>query len=265
MAIKAQEKYPGGMYLTAEDPTRSLRNQPFEQGELILVGGENHKTGQGVDTTLHYEALINFANANFTVEDIPYRWSTQDCMTLDNLPYVGHFTAETPNMYVATGYGKWGMTNSMASAMLLTDLILKGSSPWQEVYAPSRQSTGASIVTFISQNVNVAKELIKGKIMSPAKNSEILGIKPGEAQIIETDGQKTGAFRDEQDKMHCIDTTCTHMGCEVQWNSAERSWDCPCHGSRFSIDGEVIEGPAIAALKPHYTLNPVEKLLTEDF
>lgn len=265
VAIKAKEKYPGGMYITAEDPTRSLRNQPFKHGELILVGGENHKTGQGEDTILHYEALVDYANANFTVEDIPYRWSTQDCMTLDNLPYVGQFTAETPNLYVATGYGKWGMTNSMASAMLLTDLILKGSSPWQEVYAPSRQSTAASIVTFISQNANVAKELIEGKIMPPAKNSEILEIKPGNAQIIETDGQKTGAYRDEQGKMHCIDTTCTHMGCEVQWNSAERSWDCPCHGSRFNIAGEVIEGPAIAALKPHYNLNPVEKLLTEYF
>ncbi len=262
VAIKAQEKYPGGMYINAEDPGRSLRNHPSEQGELIFVGGENHKPGQGEDTTLHYEALIDFANENFTVEDILYRWSTQDCMTLDNLPYVGHFTTETPNLYVATGYGKWGMTNSMASAILLTDLILKGRSPWQEVYAPSRQSTAVSIVTFISQNANVAKELIEGKIMPPAKNLEI---KPGDARIVEKDGQKTGAYRDEQGEIHCVDTTCTHMGCEVQWNSAERSWDCPCHGSRFNIAGEVIEGPAVTSLKSHYNLNPVEKLLTEDF
>jgi glycine/D-amino acid oxidase-like deaminating enzyme/nitrite reductase/ring-hydroxylating ferredoxin subunit len=246
IAIKAKEKYPGGMYITAEDPSRSLRSQRSDTGELIFVGGEHHKTGQGKDTKLYYEALIEFAKEKFTVEDIPYRWSAQDCMTLDNIPYVGQFTKKSPKIYVATGFGKWGMTNSMASAMLLSDLIIKGNSPFQEVYSPARKTTLASIGTLVSQNANVAKELIESKGSIPTNNIEI---KPGEGKVILSDGQKTGAFRDDQGILHIVDTTCTHMGCELQWNSAERSWDCPCHGSRFNYEGDIIEGPAVKPLK----------------
>ncbi|NLJ79064.1 MAG: FAD-binding oxidoreductase, partial [Tissierellia bacterium] len=138
VGINAKEKYPGGMYINAEDPARSLRHQNTENGELILVVGEHHKTGQSEDTNKHYQALLSFANTLFTIKDIPYRWSTQDCMTLDGVPYVGNFTTNTPNLYMATGFGKWGMTNSMVSAMILRDLIVKGRSPWQDVYNPSR-------------------------------------------------------------------------------------------------------------------------------
>jgi len=151
------------MYINMEEPKRSLRSQRSDDGELILVGGESHKTGQGEDTIKHYEALIDYATKTFTVEDIPYRWSTQDCMTLDGLPYVGHFTSNTPNMYIATGYGKWGMTNSIASAMILRDLIIEGKSPWQDVYNPSRKTVLASAKNFIVENLNVAEKLIEGK------------------------------------------------------------------------------------------------------
>lgn len=240
LAIKAKEKYPGGMYITAEEPGRSLRSQMSDRGELIIVGGEHHKTGQGEDTIKHYEALVDFANETFTVENIPYRWSTQDCMTLDGLPYVGHFTSNTPNMYIATGYGKWGMTNSIASAMILKDLITKGESPWQDVYNPSRQTIIASAKNFVVENLNVAQQLINGKIAPPPDNVDL---KPGEGKIIKANGQRTGAYRDEQGTLHLVNTTCTHMGCELNWNSAEKSWDCPCHGSRFSYEGEIIEGP----------------------
>lgn len=261
VAVKAKEKYPGGMYITAENPTRSLRNQNYNDGEIILVGGERHKTGQGVDTNEHYNALIDFAYEHFTVEDIPYRWSTQDCMTLDSLPFVGQFTAETPNIYVATGYNKWGMTNSIASAMILTDLITKGESPWLDAYSPSRSTVMASAKSFIVENANVAKELIKGKVSPISDDIEIAN---GDAQITEVNGQRAGAYRDENGQLHVVDTTCTHMGCELQWNAAERSWDCPCHGSRFSITGEVIEGPAVEPLE-FQDINTIKKLMTEDF
>jgi len=262
VAIKAKENYPGGMYITAEEPGRSLRSQISDKGELILVGGEHHKTGQGVDTVKHYEALIDFANETFTVEDIPYRWSTQDCMTMDGLPFAGHFTSQTPNMYVATGYGKWGMTNSMASAMILKDLIINGSSPWQDAYNPSRETILASAKNFINENLNVASELIEGKI---APIPDEVDIKPGEGKVIKANGQRAGAYRDEQGTLHVVDTTCTHMGCELNWNSAEKSWDCPCHGSRFSYEGHVIEGPAVRPLDIHNDVNTIEKLIKDDF
>ncbi len=262
VAIKAKEKYPGGMYINAEEPARSLRHQPYEGGELILVGGDHHKTGQGVDTIEHYRTLIDFANNVFTVEDIPFRWSTQDCMTLDGLPYVGHFTSDTPNMYIATGFGKWGMTNSMVSAMILRDLITKGESPWQEVYNPSRQTILASAKNFIVENFNVAQQLIDGKLAPAPEDFEV---KPGEGKVVKIDGEKVGAYRDKEGTLHLVNITCTHMGCELNWNSAEKSWDCPCHGSRFSYEGEIIEGPANKPLSNSNDVNTLEKLFKDDY
>ena len=246
VAIKAGEPYPGGMYINAESPSRSLRSQPSPEGDLILVGGENHKTGQGIDTIEHYKALTAFAHEHFSVEDIPYRWSTQDCMTLDGVPYAGHFTANTPNLYIATGYGKWGMTNSMVSAQIIKDLIIQGQNPWQDVYNPSRQTVAASAKTFVVENLNVAANLIGGKV---AKVPKDIDLRPGEGKAVEINGKRVGAYKDEQGTLHVVDTTCTHLGCELNWNSAEKSWDCPCHGSRFSYEGEIIEGPAIKPLR----------------
>jgi glycine/D-amino acid oxidase-like deaminating enzyme/nitrite reductase/ring-hydroxylating ferredoxin subunit len=262
IAIKAKEKYPGGMYINAEEPGRSLRNQPYNEGELIIVGGDHHKTGQGKDTVKHYEALIDFAHENYTVLNIPYRWSTQDCITLDDLPYVGHFTSNTPNLYIATGYRKWGMTNSIVSAVILKDLIVHGKSPWQDVYNPSRKTISASAKNFMVENLNVAEQLIDGKISSLPRD---VNHNPGEGQIIEANGQRAGAYRDEKGTLHVVDTTCTHMGCELNWNSAEKSWDCPCHGSRFSYEGGIIEGPAVRPLNIHNDVNTIEKLIKDNF
>jgi glycine/D-amino acid oxidase-like deaminating enzyme/nitrite reductase/ring-hydroxylating ferredoxin subunit len=262
IAIKAKEKFPGGMYVSAEDPAKSLRSQTSDNGELIIISGEHHKTGQGKDTTCHYEALIAFAKDYFTVEDIPYRWSTQDCMTIDDVPYIGHYTSNTPNLYVATGFRKWGMTNSTVSAMILSDLIVRGKSPYQDVYNPSRKTITASAKEFVKENVNVAKELLKGKLSRLPEDFEI---KPGEGKVINGNGERIGAFRDEKGGLHLVNTTCTHMGCELMWNSAERSWDCPCHGSRFTYDGDIVEGPAVMPLTYEHSVNTLEKLIKDDF
>ena len=262
VAIKAKENYPGGMYITAEEPGRSLRSQMTDQGQLIFIGGEHHKTGQGEDTTTHYEKLIDFANQTFTVEQIPYRWSTQDCMTLDDLPYVGQFTSKKPNIYIATGFGKWGMTNSIASAMIIRDLILEGKSPWQDVYNPSRHTIAASTKTFVVENLNVAGKIVQGKL---SLIPDDVDVKPEEGKIIELDGQRTGVYKDINGNLHIVDTTCQHMGCELYWNAAEKTWDCPCHGSRFSIDGDIVEGPTVQPLNTEKKINPIGKLLKEDF
>jgi glycine/D-amino acid oxidase-like deaminating enzyme/nitrite reductase/ring-hydroxylating ferredoxin subunit len=262
VAIKANENYPGGMYIAAEDSGHSFRSQMSDHGELILVGGEKHKTGQGGDTSKHYQALIDFSNETFTVEDIPYRWSTQDCMTLDGLPYVGYLTSKTPNMYMATGFAKWGMTNSIASSMLIRDLIISGKSPWQDVYNPSRLTISASTKNFVVKNLNVAEQLIEGKLSTVSNHVEI---KPGEGKLVEANGQRAGAYKDELGKLHVVDTTCTHMGCEVNWNSAETSWDCPCHGSRFSDEGEIIEGPAVRPLEFNKDVSTIEKLIKDHY
>lgn len=262
IAIKAKEKYPGGMYINAEEPARSLRYVNTPSGELILVVGDEHKTGQGEDMNKHYNALIDFAKDIFTIEDIPYRWSTQDCMTLDDLPYIGYYTANTPNLLVATGFQKWGMTNSTVASIILKDLILKGNSPWQDVYNPSRKTIAASTKKFITVNADVAKHLIKGKFESLDKE---IDIQNGEAQVVEIDGNRVGAYKDDRGKVHFVNTTCTHMGCELNWNNAEKSWDCPCHGSRFSHKGQILEGPAVRPLNFTEDTNTIEKLFKEDF
>ncbi len=262
VGVKAREKYPGGMYINVENPTRSLRHQATEDGELILVVGSNHTTGQDHDTDKHYEELIDFAHDIFTVEDIPYRWSTQDYITLDGVPYIGRFTMDTPKIYVATGFQQWGMTNSMVAAMIIRDLIMKGESRWQDVYNPSRKTIMASAKNFLVENLNVAAYLLSGKL-SPLP--EDVDIQPGEGKVLKLDGERIGAYRSQEGTLHLVNTTCPHMGCELNWNSAEKSWDCPCHGSRFTHEGEIIEGPAVKPLRAGNDVNTLEKLIKDDY
>lgn len=262
VAIKAKEDYPGGMYINAEEPTRSIRGYSSEDTKLILIVGEDHKSGQGEDTRNHYQALANFAEDLFTLEDIPYRWSTQDCMTLDGLPYIGLYSQDTPNLYIATGFQKWGMTNSTVASIILKDLITKGENSWLDLYTPSRKTSLTAAKEFLVQNANVAGQLIDGKLEKPPRDMDI---SPGEGRVIEKDGKRAGAYRDDKGKLHLVNTTCTHMGCELNFNSAETSWDCPCHGSRFTLDGEIIDGPAVSNLSFDLDVNIFNKVINEDF
>ena len=201
------------------------------------------RTGQSENTNRHYANLIDFAKGTFQVKDILYRWSAQDCMTMDGVPYVGNLTSQSTDIYVATGFSKWGMTNGTAAAMILKDLITKRESPWEPVFNPSRIP---NIKKLIVQGTDFAVNYVAGKLRATDDNEEI---NRGEAKIINVDGKMAGAYRDENDKLYIVDITCTHMGCELQWNEAERSWDCPCHGSRFNYEGHIIEGPALYPLK----------------
>lgn len=248
IATSIKEKFPNGMFINVEEPGRSLRAQNDGENQLVLVGGEGHKTAHGGNTQKHYENLQKFAQSIFSVKDILYKWSAQDYLTLDNVPYVGKLTSGEENIYVATGFGEWGMTNSTAAARLLTDIILGKDNPWKEVFNPSRQFTGNAYKKLFTENFDVVKELIISKIKSG--DTEI-NIEYGEGKIVELDGDKYGAYKDNEGSLHIVDITCTHVGCELKWNNAEKSWDCACHGSRFTYDGEILEGPATHKLN-HY-------------
>jgi glycine/D-amino acid oxidase-like deaminating enzyme/nitrite reductase/ring-hydroxylating ferredoxin subunit len=247
VAMKPQSPYAGGMYISVDEPTRSLRSASWNGEQLVLVGGESHKTGQGICTYQHYENLEDFGEKVLGNKGIPFRWSTQDLVTLDKVPYIGQMTSKDAGIYVATGFAKWGMTNSAVSARLITDQIQGRDNLYSDLFNPSRFNANPSVKNFVVQNANVAKELVSGK----------LGIVYTEADELEKDsgsvvkhyGKRAGAYRDPEGNLHLVDTTCTHMGCEVEWNEGERTWDCPCHGSRFGYDGNVIEGPAQEALK----------------
>jgi glycine/D-amino acid oxidase-like deaminating enzyme/nitrite reductase/ring-hydroxylating ferredoxin subunit len=247
IGIKTNKEYPGGMYISADSPSRSIRYTPIDGGNLLILGGENHKTGQGVDTLSHYVALENFAKDVFDLSEYHYRWSAQDLVTLDKVPYIGPLTRDKEHILVATGYKKWGMTSGILAAHLLTDYVLNRDNPYKELYTPSRFDADPDIKSFISTNADVAKHMIKGKLEFVPKDPGDL-VK-GEGSVVMHKGQRAGAYKDENGKLYIVDTTCTHLGCECEWNHAEKSWDCPCHGSRFAYDGAVIEGPAKKALK----------------
>lgn len=247
LGLKTKKAFPGGMYISADTPTRSLRSTPINGEDLVLVSGEGHKTGQGIDTMKHYRNLESFAEEVLGIQEYMYRWSAQDIYTLDKVPYIGPITDEQQKVLIATGYRKWGMTNGTAAAILLKDYIMNKENKYKELFTTSRFHSDPEIKKFISVNADVAKHLIKGKL-------EFVPKEPGELEndegaVVMVDGQRAGAYKDHDGQLHLVDTTCTHLGCEVEWNHGERTWDCPCHGSRYSYDGEVFNGPATKPLK----------------
>lgn len=231
-----------GMYLSVDSPTRSVRSATINGKPHLLIAGDGHKTGQGEPVMHHYEALQSFATDVFSATTFPYRWSAQDIYTLDHIPYIGTLTDNYPNSFLATGFRKWGMTSGTGAAMLLRDYVIGNETEDMALFQPNRFLIDPSLKDFLQQNMDVAKHLIGDKIKPVEKKLDEVQI--GEGAIVSKDGSRAGAYRDEQGKLHVVDTTCTHMGCEVHWNNGEQTWDCPCHGSRFNYDGTVMEGPA---------------------
>ncbi|WP_303862349.1 FAD-dependent oxidoreductase [Alkalibaculum bacchi] len=246
LGVKIKEELPTGMYISAESPTRSIRNQISKQEALLLIGGDSHQTAHGEEEKVHYSNLFDFVKHLYTVENVPYRWSTQDLMTPDDIPYIGKITSYTDHVYIATGFKKWGMTTSHVAAKVISDLISNNKSQWENLYKPYRNLSSKSILKLVVDNIQVAKDLVKGKL-EDATNE--LPTEPGKGHTVEIDGEKIGAYMDKDGKIYLIDTTCTHLGCELKWNSAEKTWDCPCHGSRFDYKGTILDGPALDNLE----------------
>ena len=236
---------PEGMYITAgEEDVHSFRSNPTDDGGAIwMVGGEKHKTGQGGPTIERYKRLELYARSRFNVSSIEYRWSTQDNNTVDRVPYIGKLSSGSKNLYVATGFGGWGMTNSHVAAMLLTDMIQGRENPWADVFDPSRFKPVTSARDFITENMNVAKEFMADRIGTPELD-DIEELPKGRGEVVEWKGDRVALYKDDEGRVYSCSAVCTHMGCIVHWNGAEKSWDCPCHGSRFNYDGKVIQGPA---------------------
>jgi glycine/D-amino acid oxidase-like deaminating enzyme/nitrite reductase/ring-hydroxylating ferredoxin subunit len=240
---------PEGMHISGDSPTRSIRAIPLDDGEeLLMVGGESHKTGTGGDTEQHYEALERFAREHWDVESVAYRWSSQDGSTLDGMPYVGRLTPRSDRVLMATGFAKWGITGGTAAAHALADLIAGRDSAAAELFDPWRKTLRASAVNLLEENAQVGARFLGDRISKPG-GREIESLQPGEGGIVRHDGEKVAAYRDDAGELIAVSPRCTHLGCQVNWNSAERSWDCPCHGSRFAPNGRVLEGPAVHALE----------------
>jgi glycine/D-amino acid oxidase-like deaminating enzyme/nitrite reductase/ring-hydroxylating ferredoxin subunit len=234
-----------GMYISAEQPTRSLRTYPHRDGQLVLVGGEGHKPGTD-DPVARYARLEAFAREHFEVGEIPYRWSSQDYMPADGIPYVGRLWPFSDRILTATGFRKWGLANGTAAAMMLCDRIAGRPNPWARSFDSTRISP--------RQAPAMMKEAAQDGFYFFAdrlrKRAPATAPKPGEGRVVGDGLAQKAVYRDDSGKLHSLSARCTHLGCIVSWNAAERSWDCPCHGSRFGVDGAVVQGPAVNPLRP---------------
>ncbi|WP_410508570.1 FAD-dependent oxidoreductase [Methanosarcina hadiensis] len=246
LGVRIRDPFPDGMFINAEKPARSLRSQRTDNGELILVGGEGHRTGEEENEISRYQNLEKWVRANYSVDSIDYRWSTQDTISIDHIPYIGRQTSGNDNIFLATGFKKWGMTTGTVAAMIITDMIAGKLNPWEEVYDPSRFKPVESAKTFVSQAVEATKGLVGDRILPVHK--EASDIPPGEGAIVKIEGERVAAYRDQNGTLYALDPSCRHMGCIVSWNNAEKTWDCPCHGSRYNAAGEVIHSPAVYGL-----------------
>lgn len=244
IAARLRGPVPQGMYISTESPAHSLRAVPYGGEELLIVVGESHKTGQGGDTAERYAQLEAWARERFDVAEVPFRWSTQDAMPADGLPYVGRVSLVSKHVWTAAGYRKWGLTNGTAGAMILADLIRDAPNPWAATFDSNRIMPLAAAPTIAKENVNVGVHFLLDRFRPPGTGS-LDALAPGEGAIVSVDGERAAAYRDDDGVVHAVSPTCTHLYCHVTWNAAERSWDCPCHGSRFDVDGRVIQGPAV--------------------
>jgi glycine/D-amino acid oxidase-like deaminating enzyme/nitrite reductase/ring-hydroxylating ferredoxin subunit len=238
---------PEGMFISGDSPTRSVRAVPVDGEELLLVGGEGHKTGEGGDTEERYRALERFARDHWDVESVEYRWSSQDGTTIDGVPYIGPLTPGGEQVLMATGFAKWGMTGGTAAAMILSDRLLGRENPWAGLFNPNRVRPRA-LVKFAEENIKVGLHFL-GDRLTKRGERPIEDLAPGEGDIVRHAGEKVAGHRRDDGTLVAVSPVCTHLGCQVNWNTAERSWDCPCHGSRFSPEGEVLHGPAVHRLE----------------
>ncbi|NJN87108.1 MAG: FAD-dependent oxidoreductase [Leptolyngbyaceae cyanobacterium SL_7_1] len=238
---------PVGMYIGAGSDYYSIRTTPYGDRLLLLIGGGGHKVGTVTHTQERYHKLAAFAQSRFGIDSIAYRWSTQDMVSFDKLPFIGKLTPFNNHIYVATGFSLWGMSKGTLSGMLLTDMILGRENPWAELYDATR-ATPFITPQSIKENIEVGVHWL-GDRLKGLQTSSTRDVAQGEGKLLTLDGEKVAVYRDHQGKCHGVSAVCTHLGCIVDWNDAERSWDCPCHGARFDYDGAVLHGPAINPLK----------------
>lgn len=243
LGVKVRGRVPGAMYISTGG--HSLRTQPVEDGEMLLVGGEAHRLGHS-DEADSYRALETYARERFDVASIDWRWATHDHIPHDKVPYVGPLAPFSKSILVATGFRKWGYANASAAAMMLTDRIAGRPNEWASTFDSNRIGPPQAAVSFVRENANVGRRFAVDRL----KRGSAAGVAPGEGAVVRDGLGQTAVYRDERGGLHAVSARCTHLGCIVDFNSAERSWDCPCHGSRFGIDGAVLAGPAVAPLEP---------------
>ena len=223
-----------GMFIDVDDPSHSIRMGHDRDGPLLIVLGPSFTTGNDGDVARRFRDLERWVRANIPAAEVVWRWVNEDYDSPDRVPFAGELSRDAPGMYVATGFNGWGISNGTAAAMLIADQVQGLANPWRELYNPKRR---------------VPKDFNRGGD-SQSLVDALDDIEPGSGGVIEHGKKKFAVWKDAQGNAHSLSASCTHMGCTVTWNNADLTWDCPCHGSMFTREGEVIHGPATEPLEP---------------
>ena len=270
IAVDIGDKTFDGMYINSEQPTFSYRfaNYSGSGGKrLLLVGGADHKTGSKIDLSNAYNILEDEVRKYYPDCKVLYKWNTEDCITLDKIPYIGEFSHFMPNMYIGTGFNKWGMTSSNVAGNIIVDKILGKENEYEDVFKATRLhpiKNNAELGNMIKETAN---SLVINKFKVPEKISEntkddiknisahvsdfdknFSDIENDTGHVFEYNGEKVGIYKDKDGKIYTVKPICTHLGCLLSWNNLDKTWDCPCHGSRFDYMGQQLYNPAIRDL-----------------
>lgn len=237
------DAYPQDLVYDMDEPYHYYRTQYVDDVPYLVAGGEDHKTAHHLNTTTCIRNLEAHVRRYFNVSEITHLWSSQYYEPDDGIPYIGHLPGHSNQVYVATGFGGNGMTYSHIAARVLKSIILQQPDALIPLFSPTRIKV-AGLIHFVDHNADVVKQFVSKWFSSGQAETDFSSLAPGEAKVIKYDGNLIALSKDDRGDLHVVDPTCTHMHCSVVWNNSERSWECPCHGARYSPDGKVLTGPA---------------------
>ncbi len=253
-ALGPRDSMPQALFWDTDDPYHYTRMHRIGDRTYILIGGEDHRTGTETDNEESYRRLLEYARERFGIADAAFRWSGQIIEAVDGLPYIGLNTASR-SVYVATGFSGNGITFGTLAGRIVSDLIGEQQTSTPSLYAATRVKPLSSAYNYMAENVLFPSHLVRDRLTSLGADSrQVESLQRGEGSVFATEQGRTAICRDRAGILHSVSAVCTHLACDVAWNMAEQTWDCPCHGSRFTPDGKVLNGPAICDLRRGWCL-----------
>lgn len=247
IAIETEKKLFDGMIISAKEPIYSFRTSFYNGKKVLLICGTEHKTGEAITTEKKYKELEDIAKKYYPDCKIIFKWNTRDCISLDKIPYIGEFSNLMNNVYIGTGFKKWGMTSSNVAAKIITDKILKNENEYEEIFNSKRMNLIKNRTEVKNMVINTANSLVFNKFRIEPFN--INQIERNNGAIIEINTELVGVYKDINGEIYAVKPICSHLGCLLNWNNTDKTWDCPCHGSRFDFTGKNIYEPAIKGLE----------------
>ena len=249
IAIDPKKTLFNGMYINNSAPIFSYRTAKYKGKELLLIAGSDHKSGRPSSYGDSYGILEKEAQKYYPNCEILYKWNTEDCISLDKIPYIGSYSLSMPNVFVGTGFKKWGMTSSNIAANIIVDKICEKTNKYEYIYRSSRLKPIKNSDEFKNMLVQSTNSLFLDKF-KPA-NMAFENIANNSGSIIEINNEKIGIYKDSNENIYAVKPICTHLGCLLSWNDIDKTWDCPCHGSRFNYDGKNLYNPAFKDLETY--------------